>query len=175
MNYIKIIPEYFTDSFDVDINKRWRSLELFLLKHSRKYECNTTNNFCTIEVADKRDAVLLTGELPITKFEYVSNTGESIVIDIYPKVKKGQRKHAGAMVYLQGATSGVPMSSHNKKLKNTTISKSTIIKRGILTKAQFEKAIASNGLKVVIVQRTTRVDKDELSEYLDYMYANRDN
>jgi len=155
------------------LEQRWRSLESSLIKHSRKYECNDINGFATVEVVDTSDAILLAGLLSINKFEYISNEGKSSVIDIVPIKHKTGRKRLKDMVFLNGDTVGITMHEHTRELRIRTLSKSTIIKQGILTKSQLEHAITSRDLKTIRVGKSTRVDRDELTVYLDHLYALR--
>jgi hypothetical protein len=79
--------------------------------------------------------------------------------------KKGGRPKN--MVFDSSIGRGMTLNQYAKHMKEQSISKTEVVKRGILTKAQLEKAIAEGHIKAVQIGATQYVSKTSIQNYLN--------
>lgn len=81
---------------------------------------------------------------------------------MYPK-KGGRPKN---MVFDSTVGKSMTLKQYAKHMKEQSISKSEVVKRGILTRTQLEKAIQEGHIREVQIGSTKYVSKASVQEYL---------
>jgi len=140
----------------------WKSIESYLDKNKHIFEINDFDKIITVKVNDKVEALRLAGILSLSTVQYQSGDIKDDLEVSVPK-KYGRPKNS---VFTEAE--GMTLNQYKKKLIENTFSKTDIIKRGILTKSELEKAITSNKLETVPSGRSVRINKDSLRNLLNH-------
>jgi hypothetical protein len=161
---IIVTSKSFTTGASISPEVRFRSLEHFLNKDKRSYEFDADSSQCSIEVEDKADALLLIQRARLDSVQFVSPDGSKETL--YLKVPKSTGRPRN-IVFDASIGRGMTLNQYSKHVKDQSMSKSEITKRGILTKAQVEQGIQSGSLQVVSVGTSQRITKDSIQKYLN--------
>lgn len=81
---------------------------------------------------------------------------------MYPE-KRGRPKN---VVFDSSVGKGMTLNQYTKYMKEQSISKSDVVKRGILSKAKLEKAIHEGQVKVVQIGARQYVSKASIQAFL---------
>ena len=163
MNVIKITPKSFRLHPSFDEATKFRSIEKQLENLNKDFEVMNHLKTISVIVSDKGDAILLASKLDLMKVEYCDN---EVCIELQTKFLKkiGRPKRT---VFISGQSKGMTMSQYNKHIKLDTLSKTEIIKRGILTKTKLNNAISSGSLNVIKTGVSEHISQKELREFLN--------
>lgn len=157
-----------TDFLGVHIYKpievHMRSLEKYLEKNKRDFLFE--GSICTVQVYDKQDAIRIGMENKLKQIIYVDGQTRTTV-SLIGKTPSTKRT---TMLVLD--SNGVKTSLRKIKqqphleAKKSSLTKSDIIKRGILTKRELDNAITSSQLTVTVIERNSYIDRKELQLFL---------
>jgi predicted transcriptional regulator len=159
---IKVYQKDIQETFVKSIEQLWRSLESFLERHQRKFYFNEVEKSVEIEVADEADARRLMDSAGVRTYTFVSKEVSKTVQPV--KKKPGRPKNT---VRDHAAGQAMTVKQYNKHMKQNSLSKTEIVKRGILSKAQLDTAIANNELSVMMISGSHRISQESLHEYLN--------
>lgn len=165
MSSIKInnTAEFFNERMSQSPEQKWRSLEHFLERHNREFIFDDVNKSVVVAVADESDAQRLMQDIGITSVSFCTDNGDEKQIGDGGIYEPRQIRDS---VYVKREDERMSVGQYVKYLKSDTISKSAIVKHGILTKSELEKAISSGKLLVVKVGNSVRINQKSLSDYL---------
>jgi hypothetical protein len=164
MDSIKIIPSYFKQSLVHAQQQQWRTLEHYLEKNTRTFEFNDADKYVTVEVIDINDAKHLANACNLSKVEYVAFDGKTSFLEISTQINKGGRPKN--TVFVKELDKCMTLNQYKKHLKNTTVSKADVVKQGIMTKGELEKAIAAGHLQVLMIGSSKRIDHNQLQKFI---------
>ncbi len=150
------------DTLNTSQDQLWRSLEHFLNSHSRDFVFNDFEKTVEVEVSDKSDAVRLMSKAAVGSYEIIDN-GSTAEIQV-PTGKPGRPKNT---VFDSAIGKSLSAKQYQKHLIGISLSKAEVVMRGILTKSQLEKAVASGDLNVIKVGASQRILSAALRDYMN--------
>ena len=160
---INITSEFFNERLSQNSDQKWRSLEHFLERYSRRFIFNDSNRSVTVAVADELDAQRLMQDIGLISVNYINENGEEKLIEGAELKRPFLRE---ATVYVKREDKKMSFNEYKKYIKSGTISKSAVVKRGILTKSEIERAILLGKLLTVKVGKSVRISQESLRDYL---------
>jgi len=163
MSFIKITKNSFETSLVSTFEAQFRSLELYLEKHQLSYECLDADKEIIVQVSSESEAYRLIGELNLCEIAFINDAGEQKKIFLTSVKRSGRPRN---MVFDQKTGKGFTLKQYAKNARLESMSKSDIVKRGILTKAQVEAGIVSGKLAVIGGGTSTRITKVSLLKFL---------
>lgn len=148
-----------------------RMLENILNKNHIEHVYDAHAECLHIPVDDKYDAARINSLLLYVGTYFTDTKSEQLKQET--RAKRGRPKNT----VFESAT-GMAMTarkfakSAHIDVKKKCLSKSDIVKLGLLTKSKMEKAIGAGELTQVLVSKTWYIDRVELSEFLKKSWAN---
>lgn len=140
-----------------------RSLEHYLKKHQLAYECADADKEFFVQVTNELDAFRLGKLLKLREVVFISDLGVSKRLSLTAVKRVGRAKN---MVYDQKIGKGLTLNQYTKRARLESMSKSEILKRGILTKTQLEAGIVSGKLTAIGTSTSTRITKESLLKFV---------
>ena len=166
-NNIKYLKIFKAESSWAAIERHTRSLEKYLEKNSHTFNIKDENYI--VYVQDKNEAMRIAMDLQKhKKFEYFDGIELlPLIISQRPIFRDIGKRHS-----IIGKKSDKPITwkkfveYSNDQIRSKCLNKTDIIKRGILTKGKFEKAVTDGKLTIIKFKSKCFIDRDELAEYI---------
>jgi len=163
-NSIIITPESFKESYFRDDTSYFRSLESFLDKHNREFVVDDIEKTVTVEVVDELDAQRLAIMAKLKNVTYLED-GISKELVVAPPKKQGRPKN---IIFIDGGSKGFTARQFNKytsdELKKTHLTKTQVLKLGIVTKTKLDRYIADGTLKPIEQGNKIFISRKDLAE-----------
>lgn len=162
--YIKIShSDFYNFSVFRSPESYFRSLESYLVKNNCKY--NMSEEHCYVFVNSKEDAVNIGLIFKLRTIEYFDGQ-ELLSIILIKKKEKKQRKIVVNNTTGEKTTMKKLREQQYGETEKHCLEKKEIIKRGILTKKELEKAVEENKLKEICMQKRIYFDRQEIVDFI---------
>lgn len=163
--YIKINKKDFSESLIVSIDNKIRSLEKFLDKNNYDFNCDFLDGTFEIEVNDELDAMKIAEHFKLKSLNYFENN-TCKVINFNKTRKKGGRPKNIIIINKTGDSMSLKnfIKKNKEDIQKRCISKTDLISRKILTRAEIEKLVIEGKLKEEKLGKSIYFDRREVSE-----------
>jgi len=167
--FIKITKSDFADNLlkREDVDASLRSIEKFLERNKHKYNWDAVGDGFVIKVSDENEAIKIAGEFNssfgVEKVTYYQNSkSKTIKPSSYKKQKTARPRYS---FFDKNTGKTLNKKQFGEKIKRDCLSKTQIVKKGILPKAKLEQAVRNKEIETISTGKVVYISRGALQRY----------